>query len=147
MDNSIEKLEEIDLEHSPPREQTQNLMASYDNLGHVHTNLPFVELSKGLPTESARLSYRALPRSMIYNANRNAVNRSNEKSLADVDSENWKFYEPESAFGHKSARDLSQKTAILKAIMLERNKSILPQRVSAFEKLPMTNNPMKRKRK
>jgi len=92
-----------------------------------------IDYAKGVPSTPKRKAYRSLPRFMLNNPNRNGVNYTSGKSLADVQSEQWQFYEPPSSFNITSQAEISQKTAELKAIMQERNQIAIAKRLEAYD--------------
>lgn len=64
-----------------------------------------------------RQLYQALPRFMVNSSTRNGTTVASEKSLADVASENWKFYDPPSSLKILTNSEISKKTYELKLIM------------------------------
>ena len=75
-----------------------NLQSSFKKLGHVKTDLPHIDFSKKLPNTPTRDSYRNLPKYMTSYGERNNAKFSNEKSLAEIASENWQFYDAPTTF-------------------------------------------------
>ena len=119
------------------------MSASYRSLGHVKTPGRQVNYGKGLPSEPAREAYRSLPRFMANRTDRTGVSFVSEKTLADVASEDWQFYEPPSSFKVLTNAEISQKTAELKQVMQERNQLAIAKRLEATD---LSAKHLKRKR-
>jgi len=79
-------------------DKKQDLSASWNNLGHAKTPGRNVDMKKGLTSDPKREPYQSLPSFMTYLGNRNGAAVVSEKSLADIGSEAWQFYEPPSSF-------------------------------------------------
>ena len=122
---------------------SKDLEASFKRLGHVKSPGRIVDMAKALSNEPKRQIYNSLPRFMANNTYRNAINFSSEKSLADVVSENWAFYEPPSSFKVMTNSEISKKTAELKHIMQERNQIAIARKLEAID--PM--QPKKKKKR
>jgi len=103
-------------------------------LGHVISPGKQVNYDRGVPNGPSKKCYNAMPRFMANNSGRNAVNDISAKTLADVSSENWVFFEPESSFKLVSNSEISQKTAELKQIMQERNQLAATKKLEGLEK-------------
>lgn len=72
-------------------DRKRDLSASFDHLGHVQSPGQIVDMraDKGLPRESRREQYAALPSFMSCVGNRNAAAHVGDKALADCASEAW----------------------------------------------------------
>ena len=117
---------------------------SFSKLGHVKSPGKVVDMSNSMPTEPKRQSYSSLPRFMANNTYRNGINFTSEKSLADVISENWAFYEPPSSFKLMTNSEISKKTAELKHIMQERNQLAIARKLEAIDPLDKSKGKTKR---
>ena len=110
-----------------------DLSACYQKLGHVKKPGQLVNYDNDYPNQPDREAYKSLPRFMSNNQNRNGAQFVSEKTLADVASEDWEFYEPPSSFKLQSNAAISQKTAELKAIMQEKNQIANAKRLEAID--------------
>ena len=80
---------------------------------------------------------------MAHRTDRTGVCFVSEKTLADVASEDWQFYDPPSSFKVVTNAEISQKTAELKSIMQERNQLAIAKRLEATD---LSDKHLKRKR-
>ena len=70
---------------------------------------------------------------MIQNTSRGGIKRVSEKTMAEICSENWAFYDPPSSLKILSASEISKETAKLKQIMQERNQLAIYNKMSGQE--------------
>ena len=105
--DELEQPDNDQIEKLMARNKDRDLSACYKRLGHVKSPGRQVDYGKGVQPTPKYKAYRSLPRFMTNNANRNGVNYTSEKSLADVGSEQWRFYEPPSSFKINSQSEIS----------------------------------------
>ena len=94
---------------------------SYEALGHVKKLGNTMSYAKMQPQNAVSEEYDALPSFMVRNVSRNGVEMISEKTLAAVESEKWRFYDPPTTFKTYSNSQLSIMTTKLKAIMREKS--------------------------
>ena len=98
-----------------------DVMKSYEALGHVAKLGNTMCYGKMMSRKAQREEYDGLPSFMIRQATRNGVQMISEKTLSEVESEKWKFYDPPTSFKLYSNSQISILKTKLKSIMRERS--------------------------